>query len=51
MLANFLHRSLWRNELVAEEAARLGLPLVRLDGTEPVPAVVDLVSEALSART
>ena len=48
MLANFMHRSIWRNELVAEETEHLALPLVRLDGSEPVDVVVDLVTEAVA---
>lgn len=45
MLANFMHRSLWRNDLIATEAERAGLSLMRLNGTESVDALVDRVFE------
>lgn len=34
MLSHFLSRSLWRNELVAAEAAAAGLTVLHLDGSE-----------------
>ncbi len=34
MLANFMHRSLWRNELVADQAADAGLPVLQITGRE-----------------
>ncbi len=43
MLANFMHRSLWRNDLIATEAEQTGLSLMRLDGSESVDALVDRV--------
>lgn len=43
MLANFVHRSLWRNEHLAAAARRLGLPVLEIAGTEPVDALVDEV--------
>jgi 2-phosphoglycerate kinase len=45
MLSNFMHRSLWRNDLVAAEAEHTGLPLLRLTGAE---AVDDLVDRAMA---
>lgn len=47
MLDHFMFRSLWRNELVAEEAEDLGLPTLRLSGGEPVDAIVQRVLEYL----
>lgn len=41
MLENFMGRSLWRNELVASEAAELGLTVLDLNGTEPVEDLVE----------
>lgn len=43
MLANFMHRSLWRNDLVFTEAADLGLPLLDLTGDESVEDLVERV--------
>jgi len=48
MLAHFMNRSLWRNELVAVEAERMGLPLLRLDGSEHVDDLVKRVVALLS---
>lgn len=45
MLRNFMHRSLWRNRLVAEQAADLGLPVLDLDGTESTTEVTDRALE------
>jgi hypothetical protein len=47
MLENFMHRSLWRNELVAGEANERGLPVLYLTGGEPVDALVDRVVELI----
>lgn len=47
MLENFMSRSLWRNQFVASEAQRLGLPLLNQDGTLPVDALVDTALEIL----
>lgn len=47
MLANFLHRSLWRNRFIASEAHRLGLPLLHQDGTIPVDTLVDTALKLL----
>jgi 2-phosphoglycerate kinase len=44
MLSNFLHRSRWRNWLVASQAAELGLGVIHVDGSESVP---DLTERAL----
>ncbi|MCP3973985.1 MAG: AAA family ATPase [bacterium] len=46
MFGNFMHRSLWRNEYIQGEAARLGLPILRQSGGS---SVADLVTEALIA--
>jgi 2-phosphoglycerate kinase len=45
MLANFMARSRWRNELVAEEAADLGLPIIHQPGDRPVE---DLAAEVIA---
>ena len=44
MLSNFMARSLWRNELVAEQARALGMPVLSQSGDETVD---DLVAAAL----
>ena len=44
MLANFMRRSLWRNDLVASQARRLGLPVLHQDGRA---SVADLTSAAI----
>lgn len=43
MLANFMSRSLWRNELVAREAGELGQPVLHLSGTEQIEDLVTRV--------
>lgn len=45
MHANFMHRSLWRNRMVATEARSLGLPIVDQPGGRTATQLVD---EALS---
>ena len=47
MLANFMARSLWRNELVREEARAAGLPVLEQDGSVSVAALVDRIVSAL----
>lgn len=47
MLDNFMHRSLWRNDLVAGEAEELDLPILYLSGGEPVGALADRVLDLL----
>lgn len=47
MLANFMHRSLWRNELVATEAEDSGQMVLRVDGHEPVDVLADSVVEVI----
>ncbi len=44
MHANFMARSLWRNDLVVREATAADLPVIHQDGTRSVP---DLVAEVL----
>ena len=44
MHANFMVRSLWRNELIAEQAEAVGLPLIHQPGDKSVD---DLASEVL----
>lgn len=44
MHANFMHRSLWRNELIRERATALGLNLIHQPGERTVD---DLADEAL----
>ncbi len=48
MHANFMARSLWRNQLIAERAAALGLPLIHQPGHRSVD---DLTDEALRLLT
>ena len=47
MLANFMHRSRWRNELVSAEAAELGMPVLDIRAGETVDSVVDRALAAL----
>lgn len=46
MLANFMHRSLWRNDHVRAEAERLGLPVIEQRGGA---SVEELVARSLEA--
>lgn len=46
MLANFMDRSLWRNDLIAERASALGMPVIRQDGRKTVG---DLATETMTA--
>ena len=48
MLANFMARSLWRNELVLTEARAAGLPILEQDGSVPVTVFVDQIVAGLS---
>ena len=48
MLENFMHRSLWRNSLVAAEAERCDLPVLYLRGDEPAEVVTDRAIEMLA---
>jgi hypothetical protein len=47
MLANFMHRSLWRDEVIAEQASAMGLPVLHLDGTEAPAEVADRALQML----
>lgn len=47
MLSNFMHRSTWRNDLVAGEAEALGLTVLRLSGAESPDEVADLAFTAV----
>lgn len=49
MLDHFVHRSLWRNELVAGEARDLDLAVLDLDGSESVEEVADLAMACIAA--
>lgn len=46
--ANFLHRSLWCNDFVEREATRLGLPVLRQDGTTAVDTHVAEIVATMS---
>ena len=48
MHANFMARSLWRNRVVAEEARRLGMPVIEQPGSVAVDDLVDLALAALA---
>jgi hypothetical protein len=51
MLSNFMQRSLWRNELVAAQAAALGMPVLH-QSAETIEDLVEGVLELLgSGRT
>lgn len=43
MLRNFLGRSFWYNDFIEEEAARLGMPILRQDGTRSVEDLMGMV--------
>jgi 2-phosphoglycerate kinase len=43
MLRNFLSRSFWYNDLLREQASRLGLPMLEQDGTVSVDTMVEKV--------
>jgi 2-phosphoglycerate kinase len=45
MLANFMERSLWRNDMVATEARELGLPVLHQDGSKSPDDLVDELME------
>lgn len=49
--ANFMHRSLWCNRFVEEEATRLGLPVVHQNGSKSVTDLVAAVIDRLGLRT
>jgi 2-phosphoglycerate kinase len=50
MLANFMARSIWRNDLVAAEANEAGLPTLKLNGREPVDEMVGAALALLARR-
>jgi 2-phosphoglycerate kinase len=50
MHTNFMRRSLWRNELVAERAAALGLPLLHQPGHKSVDDLTDEAIHVLGRR-
>ena len=50
MMANFMARSLWRNDLVRAEAGAYDLPVVIQDGTKSVTSLVAEALEQLTAR-
>lgn len=50
MLEHFMGRSLWRNELLARDAAAVGYPVLDLDGSESVDDVTDRAMAALGLR-
>lgn len=50
MLANFMHRSLWRNDLVANQAEAAGLPVLHLTGEESVESLVNRVAAMIGDR-
>ena len=51
MLANFMHRSLWSNELMAAEAARRGLAVIEVSGVESVHDLVGMVLDATGEKS
>ena len=50
MISNFMQRSLWRNGLVAAQAAALDMPVIRLTGAETVEDLVGIVLGHVSDR-
>lgn len=50
MLEHFMGRSLWRNELLARDAAEADYPVLDLDGTESVDVVVGRAMSALGLQ-
>ncbi|MFP3915978.1 MAG: AAA family ATPase [Actinomycetota bacterium] len=50
MLANFMHRSLWRNDLVAEEAGQLGMMVLNITGLEPIDELANSVLETIGVH-
>lgn len=50
MQANFMRRSLWRNDLVAAEATTLGLPIVDVTADLSVDQIVGHAREALGVQ-
>ena len=50
MIARFMRRSLWRNELVASQARELGLPVLYQSGADTVEDLVEAVLEIVGAR-
>ena len=50
MLANFMARSIWRNDLVAAQAQEAGLPVLELNGHEPVEEIVAAALALLAGR-
>jgi hypothetical protein len=45
MLANFMFRSLWRNDLVASESSDAAMPVLHIDGSETVEQLVGIALE------
>ena len=50
MLANFMERSLWRNDLVRAEAERAGLPVLHVGASDSVASLVSRALAVLGAR-
>lgn len=50
MIARFMQRSLWRNELVASQARELGMPVLHQSGVEAVEDLVEAVLEIVGIR-
>lgn len=50
MLANFMHRSLWRNELVTAEAERLDMLVLHITGQETVDQLANSVLETVKVK-
>jgi 2-phosphoglycerate kinase len=48
MLAHFMERSLWRNELVAAQANELGMPVLHQSGAETAAKLVENALDVLS---